>query len=253
MLALLVACSLSPLLVAIAAPLGGAPAHAETTPASTLKTKVVKIGAKQFPKLLDRPGNGNDTIILTKIAGVDWIIGGDTEPVKFDGSAKTTPRDVTGDTTITAEAAAGTTTNTFVVNGPTSFTYKPTNTPATYSDAELMSFLTFVDMPGTKGDSVTMTKAEGVHWKIGTVTYDEAKFGAKTSVTAKLNAGVKVFPIAVGATLSDADGAVAVGFNGVTDAARSSTRPISSRRLWSLATTRSTPRRASARVPRWRR
>lgn len=140
--------------------------------------------------------------------------------VKFDGSAKTTPRDVTGDTTITAKAAAGTTTNTFVVNGPTSFTYKPTNTPATYSDAELMSFLTFVDMPGTKGDSVTMTKAEGVHWKIGTVTYDEAKFGAKTSVTAKLNAGVKVFPIAVGATLSDADGAVAVGFNGVTDAAK---------------------------------
>ncbi|NYD99810.1 hypothetical protein BJY21_000995 [Kineosphaera limosa] len=207
--------------VALATPVGVLSAAADPAPApapKAAKTKVVKISGKQFPKLLDRPGSASDVIVLTKLAGADWFVGSATEAVKFEGSAKTASVSVSAATTINAKAAPDTEANKFVLNGPSSFTYTPTDTPISYTDDELKGFLTFIDLPGTKGDSVVLTKADGVHWKIGEVVYDEAKFGKKGTVTAKLPGGEKVFPVAAGATLAASSPAVTNGIAGVSSA-----------------------------------
>lgn len=180
-----------------------------------MKPKVVKVGAKSFPKLLDRPGKDNDVIVLTKLAGADWFVGAATDAVKFDGTAKTASVPVSAATTVKVQAAASTLTNSFQINGPSEFAFSPTDSSVTYTDAQLTQLLTFIDMPGTKGDSVTLTKVNGVHWKIGEVVYDEAKFGTKSTLVVKLGAGAKVYPVSVGATLSGS--AATNGISGTTD------------------------------------
>lgn len=164
------------------------------------KPKVVKIAAKAFPQLLDRPGTSADVLKLTQVAGAVWSVGGTA--VTFKDKEKTTTVPVTGSVTVTVAAATPTDKNTFTLSGPTSLSYEPTNEARSFTAAQLSSLLTWVDLPGSKGDAVTLPKTSGVSWKIGEVTYDEAKFGKKTSLVVKLKGGEKVLPVLVGATLS---------------------------------------------------
>lgn len=189
-------------LVAAGAVAGAEVSHAAEATAPK-KVKVVKIAAKAFPVLLDRPGATADVLRVTRLAGADWFVGTSTEAVKFEATAKVAEVKVTGETTVTVKPAAETATNTFALSGPTSFVYQPTDAGKVFTDAEVRSELSWTDYPGTKSDAVTLTKVNGIMWKIGNVKYDELKFGKKTSLLVRLKAGEKVVPDYVGATGPD--------------------------------------------------
>ena len=184
---------------------------APKTPAAP-KPKVVKIGAKAIPQLLDRPGTSADVLRFTQIPGAEWSVG--STKVTFKAKEKNAFVSVTGATTVTVAPAAATTKNTFVLSGPTSFSYEPTDTAVSYTSQQIKDLLTWIDLPGSKGDSVILPKAAGLAWKIGGVTYDETKFAKKDALTLKLKPGEKVLPVLVGAT-----GATPTELTGVTDAA----------------------------------
>ncbi len=185
--------------VALAAPLVAAgPAHAAG--GSTPKVKVVKISAKAFPQLLDRPGTSEDVIRVTRTAGAKWTVG--ATAVAFAGSEKTKDISVTGNTEVTVEAEAATATSSFVISGPTSWSYAPTSTAKEYSVAEIDAALTWNDMPGTKNDSVVLSTLNGISWRVGSTTYDDAKFKGKATLVVKLKDGDTVTPVALGATFA---------------------------------------------------
>ena len=180
----------------------------------TPKAKVVKISAKAFPKLLDRPGTSADVLKVTQVAGAAWSVGGTA--VTFKDKEKSVLVPVTGEVTVTISPAPASDKGTFLLSGPTSFSYAPTDAPKAYTSQEIQDLLTWIDLPGSKGDSVILPKAEGLVWKIGEVTYDEAKFTKKDALTVKLKAGEKVLPVLVGATSTPAP----TEFSRVTDAAQ---------------------------------
>lgn len=180
----------------IAAPVWAQPASAATT----VKDKVVKIAPKQFPRLLDRPGTGQDVLRFTLVPGAQWALDG--KSVDFKG-VKTIDMPVTDAAVVTITPDTATATTKYVLSGPTSWSYTPTDVAKEYTAADISAALTWIDLAGTKSDAVVLTKLDGITWEVAGVKYDDAKFGAKTALTVKLKENETVTPKAVGATLAE--------------------------------------------------
>ncbi len=171
------------------------PSPSPSTPKAP-KTKVVKIGAKQFPRFVDTPGAGG-TVTFTNVAGAVWKLGGTA--VTFADKEKTKTLAVTAAATATVEAAPADSKGIYALAGPATWAFPvPSSDGLELAAADLT--VQWLDFPGTKKDAVQLTKVDGVTWKVGTDVYDAATFGKKstlqvkataaTAVTAELGSGV---------------------------------------------------------------
>lgn len=154
------------------------PAQAATTP----RPKNVAIKPVQYPRMIDNAGADNDKVRLTKVVGAVWSVDG--SPAAFAGGATSTDVPVTAAAQVTLVAASE---YALPLGTPTAWDFAaPSAAEAPDVNADAVQ-ATWNDFPGTKKDSVTIRKVDGITWTVTTgdttATYDPDSFGTKPTLT----------------------------------------------------------------------
>lgn len=164
----------------------------------------ISIPSNKIPVANDIDGATSDTVVLSRVHGVSWVVDGVTHPSgSMTETTKSVPYTKGVNTVVTAvpETAAfkliGVTTSwtltfTDVVNNATTVTLDPAQYPVV------------TDNPGVANDYVTLTSVEDVTWTVGGIDYPSADFTGTMAVASYVGTTVTVTakPARPGVTLA---------------------------------------------------